>query len=73
MRNVSGKDLENYDAIVQLGVSNDPIGNKFSAATNKINKEATCKIYDIAAEVGVKSFIFASSCSVWNRFRDAKK
>ena len=66
MRNVSGKDLENYDAIVQLGaVSNDPIGNKFSAATNKINKEATCKIYDIAAEVGVKSFIFASSCSVY--------
>ena len=66
MRNIGKDDLKGYDCIIQLGaVSNDPIGDKFGNATRSINKEATCRIYEIASEVNVRSYVFASSCSVY--------
>lgn len=59
-------DLTGYDAIVQLAaISNDPMGNKFQAVTLDINQKTTVSIAQAAAAAGVKSFVFASSCSVY--------
>jgi len=58
--------LGQFDAIVHLAaISNDPMGNKFEAATRAINFEASASLASLAASCGVKRFIFASSCSMY--------
>jgi nucleoside-diphosphate-sugar epimerase len=58
--------LDGVDAVVHLSaVSNDPMGNKFEVVTGEINRDATVRIAQLAAEHGVKSFVFASSCSMY--------
>jgi nucleoside-diphosphate-sugar epimerase len=65
VRNVS-LDLSGYDAVVQLAaISNDPMGNQFEAVTLDINQNTTISIAKAATAVGVKNFVFASSCSVY--------
>ena len=46
-------------------VSNDPMGNKFEAVTGDINQKASVRIAQLAADRGVKNFVFASSCSMY--------
>lgn len=58
--------LEGVDALVHLAaLSNDPIGARFEKQTEGINYRASVDIAEAAAEAGVKSFVFASSCSVY--------
>lgn len=58
--------LKNVYCVIHLAaVSNDPIGDEFSSATNSINKKATKKIILYAKKYNVQNFIFASSCSVY--------
>ena len=58
--------LDGVDAVVHLSaVSNDPMGNKFEAVTNEINQQASVRLAQLAAERGVKNFVFASSCSMY--------
>lgn len=58
--------LKDVDAIVHLAaVSNDPMGKRFEEATVSINQEASVRLAHAAAASGVKSFVFASSCSVY--------
>ena len=58
--------LNGVDAVVHLAaVSNDPMGNKFETVTNDINAEASVRIARMAAEAGVRNFVFASSCSMY--------
>jgi nucleoside-diphosphate-sugar epimerase len=58
--------LDGVDAVVHLSaISNDPMGNKFEAVTGEINRDATERIARLAAEREVKSFVFASSCSMY--------
>ena len=58
--------LDGVDAVVHLSaVSNDPMGNKFEAVTGEINQQASVRIAQLAAERGVKNFVFASSCSMY--------
>ena len=58
--------LDGVDAVVHLSaISNDPMGNKFEAVTGEINRDATVRIARLAAELRVKSFVFASSCSMY--------
>jgi nucleoside-diphosphate-sugar epimerase len=58
--------LTGLDAIVHLAaVSNDPIGNRFEAATDAINRGASVSLAAKASAAGVRNFIFASSCSVY--------
>lgn len=58
--------LEGVDAVVHLAaLSNDPIGARFEKQTEGINYRASVDIAQAAAEAGVKSFVFASSCSVY--------
>jgi nucleoside-diphosphate-sugar epimerase len=58
--------LDGTDAVVHLSaVSNDPMGNKFEAVTGDINQQASVRLAKLAAERGVKNFVFASSCSMY--------
>jgi nucleoside-diphosphate-sugar epimerase len=58
--------LDGVDAVVHLcAISNDPMGNKFETVTGEINRDATARIARLAAERGVGSFVFASSCSMY--------
>ena len=58
--------LDGVDALVNLAaISNDPMGNKFEAVTEDINFKAGIRLAEMAAQRGVKNFVFASSCSVY--------
>jgi len=66
VRNLTGEMLEDVDAVVQLAaISNDPMGNSFERVTNDINYRSTASIAHLAATMGVKRFVFASSCSMY--------
>lgn len=58
--------LEGVDAVVHLaGVSNDPIGTTYEEATIDVNARATVELARAAREAGARSFVFASSCSIY--------
>lgn len=66
IREVPTTVIAGADAVVHLAaVSNDPIGNKFEAVTEEINQKASLRLAEIAHKAGVKSFVFASSCSIY--------
>jgi nucleoside-diphosphate-sugar epimerase len=66
IRELSPKLLDGTDAVVHLSaVSNDPMGNKLEAVTGEINQQASVRLAKLAAEHGVKNFVFASSCSMY--------
>jgi nucleoside-diphosphate-sugar epimerase len=53
-----------FDAVIHLaGLSNDPLGDYDPTLTREINQDASIRIAQMAKEVGVKRFLFASSCS----------
>ena len=66
VRDVAPDMLRGYDAVIQLAaVSNDPMGNRFAAVTADVNQRATVSIAEAAAAAGVRSYVFASSCSIY--------
>ena len=66
MRNLSPDLLRGVDAVVHLAaISNDPMGNTFEDVTLDINYKATLALARQAKAAGARSFIFASSCSVY--------
>ncbi len=66
VRDVTEKDLYGYDGIVHLAaLSNDPMGALDNSLTNAINFMATAEIAKKAKKVGVKRFLFSSSCSIY--------
>jgi nucleoside-diphosphate-sugar epimerase len=66
IRELPPKLLDGTDAVVHLSaVSNDPMGNKFEAVTGDINQQASVRLAKLAAERGVRNFVFASSCSMY--------
>ena len=70
-RDLTTAQLQKYDAIVDLAaVSNDPMGNDFQRATTEINAEAAVKLAQRSKLAGVKTFIFASSCSIYGTAGD---
>jgi nucleoside-diphosphate-sugar epimerase len=74
VRDITDEILRNVDSIVHLAaVSNDPIGVEFEEATREINELATVKLADRAKSLGVKRFVFASSCSVYGAGGSASK
>ena len=59
--------LKNVDVVIHLAaLSNDPLANFNPAANWKINTEATINLAQKAKQGGVKQFIFASSCSIYD-------
>ncbi|RDE07401.1 NAD-dependent epimerase/dehydratase family protein [Sphingomonas aracearum] len=66
VRSLRPQDVEGYDAVVALAaVSNDPMGEQFARVTHAINQEAAVRTARMAAQAGVRNFVFASSCSVY--------
>jgi len=66
--------LEDVDAIVHLSaISNDPMGNTFENVTMDINYRASVELARKAKEMGVKAFVFASSCSMYGAAEDSAK
>ena len=66
MRDVDRSVFEGADAVVHLAaLSNDPLGKQYEALTNDINLEASVRVEEQARMAGVKSFVFASSCSMY--------
>jgi len=66
VRDVKPADLEGLDAIVHLAaLSNDPLGDLDASLTERVNCEATVRLAAAAREVGVRRFVFASSCSMY--------
>ena len=75
MRNFPYHILNGIDAVVHLGaISNDPMGNSYEAVTGAINDLASKAIAREAKKRGVKTFVFASSCSMYGQATgDARK
>ena len=66
VRDIAADDLAGCDAVVHLAaISNDPIGNRFEAVTDAINRGASLRLAECARAAGVRNFVFASSCSVY--------
>lgn len=58
--------LDGVDAVVYLAaISNDPMGAKYEEVTLEVNYRSCVRIARQAREAGVKSFVFASSCSMY--------
>ncbi len=74
VRRFPKKVLEGTDAIVHLAaISNDPMSNKFEEVTLDVNYKCTIELAKMAKEAGVKSFVFASSCSMYGYAEDSAK
>jgi nucleoside-diphosphate-sugar epimerase len=66
--------LDDVDAIVHLAaISNDPIGNLFEEVTLDINYRASVELASQAKRKGVRTFVFASSCSMYGLADDAPR
>jgi len=64
VRDIEKSDVEGFDAIIHLaGLSNDPLGDYRPELTQDINETASIRLAQVAKSVGVKRFLFASSCS----------
>ena len=74
VRNLPLDVLEGVDAVVHLAaISNDPMGSRFEAITLDVNYKSSIRLATMAKEAGVKSFVFASSCSMYGAAEDAAK
>ncbi len=66
MRDIAYTDLEGISAIIHLaGLSNDPLGEINHTLTHDINMTASVNLAEMARNIGVERFIFASSCSLY--------
>lgn len=58
--------LRGIDSVIHLaGISNDPIGNKYEEVTLDVNYRASVELARRAKRASVRSFVFASSCSIY--------
>ncbi|MEJ1239899.1 SDR family oxidoreductase [Chryseolinea sp. T2] len=74
IRNVPDFVLEGAEAVVNLAaISNDPMGTKFEDVTLDVNHKSGIALAKRAKELGVKTFVFASSCSMYGAASDAAK
>lgn len=68
IRTTTPKDLEGFDAVVHLaGLSNDPLGELDPTLTDRVNRQGTRHLAEMAKLAGVSRFIFASSCSLYGK------
>ena len=66
IRNITEQDLAGFEAVVHLAeLSNDPVGELDPNITFKINHQGTVELAKKAKKVGVKRFVYFSSCSVY--------
>jgi nucleoside-diphosphate-sugar epimerase len=66
LRDVTHAHLSGVDAVIHLAaLSNDPLGALAPDLTYDINHRAAVRLARLARDVGVKRFLYASTCSVY--------
>jgi nucleoside-diphosphate-sugar epimerase len=66
IRTFEARLLKGFDHIIHLAaISNDPMGKKYEKATYDVNFKASVDLAQMASAQGARSFVFASSCSVY--------
>ncbi|NYE24239.1 NAD-dependent epimerase/dehydratase family protein [Pigmentiphaga litoralis] len=66
IRDVDDSVLEGVDSVVDLcGISNDPACDLDPAVTTAINVGGASRLIELALTVGVRRYVYASSCSVY--------
>ncbi len=71
VRDVEARDLEGFDAVIHLAaLSNDPLSDLNPDLTYAINHRASVRIAELAKQVGVGRYLFASSCSNYGKAGD---
>lgn len=74
VRRLPGDVLDGVDAVVHLAaVSNDPMGKAFEGVTLDVNYRASINLAKKAKEAGVRSYVFASSCSMYGAAEDSAR
>jgi nucleoside-diphosphate-sugar epimerase len=74
VREVPSSIFEDVEAVVNLAaISNDPIGNRFESATMAINYAAAVELAVKAKRAGARSYVYASSCSVYGCAEEGAK
>ena len=65
LRNLEPADLDGIEAVVHLAeLSNDPLGQNNPEVTYKINHQGSVSLAKLCKQVGIKRFVYTSSCSV---------
>jgi nucleoside-diphosphate-sugar epimerase len=60
--------LQDVDAVVNLGgLSNDPTAEYNPKANYEMNTTASIQLAEMCQEMGVRRYVFASSCSIYDR------
>ena len=71
VRDIEKRDLAGVDAIIHLaGLSNDTLGDLNPELTYQINHLASIRLAEMAKEVGISRYVFASSCSNYGAAAD---
>ena len=66
IRDITREDLKGVNAIIHLaGLSNDPLGEFSPELTEDINYHGTMRLAEMAKDVGVSRFVYASSQSMY--------
>jgi nucleoside-diphosphate-sugar epimerase len=66
IRDITRKDLAGIDMIIHLaGLSNDPLGEFSPKLTEDINYIGTIQLAEMAKDVGISRFVYASSQSMY--------
>ena len=66
IRDITREDLKGVNAIIHLaGLSNDPLGEFSPELTEDINCHGTTRLAEMAKDVGVSRFVYASSQSMY--------
>jgi nucleoside-diphosphate-sugar epimerase len=74
MRRLPREALQGVDAVVHLAaISNDPMGKTFEQVTYDINLRASVELAKQAKLTGAKTFVFASSCSMYGQADDTPR
>jgi len=68
MRTVGAEIMDGLSAIINVGgLSNDPTAEYNPKANHEMNTVATIKLAELCKAHGVRRYIFASSCSIYDR------
>jgi nucleoside-diphosphate-sugar epimerase len=66
IRHIYPEDLQGVEAVVHLAeLSNDPTGQLSPNITYQINHQGSVRLANLAKVVGVRRFVYMSSCSVY--------
>lgn len=66
--------LKDVDAVLDLAaISNDPMGNVYEQITMDVNYKAAVNLAKMCKDNGVRSFVYASSCSMYGEASEFPK